>query len=292
MKKIIGLVLFSSLLIGCSNVSSNESAGSASEETTSEVAKSGFDFTSGVDSQNLSYADKDNFINVEGISHKGNDIYLIYNGTVLENIEPNEDGVFAYYNTASEGSLTLIFSDDTNLTIGDTNIDTSDLNNSETITIYPNEEYLAQLSEETENVPANALGLNEAGVVLDGEGNPLYSVTITKATTTLSETDDLYTQGKPENTIEVTYEYKNYSYGSLMEVSSQFISVYGADGMAAENVGMRDGQTEVPDGKSATSTTWYVMPEPVSDLSSIEVSYGGDFSLGFDGYIPFDIPLE
>lgn len=157
MKKIVGLVLFSSLLIGCSDTSSNEDNVSESEKSSAEVIKSDFEFTSGVNIQNLSYADVENFTNIEGISHGGKTIYVIYNGTVVDNIEPESDDMFIYYNKSENEQTRLVFSNDENLKLGDSGIKTSDLTNSKAVNVIPNEEYLAKIYEdsieETESEP-------------------------------------------------------------------------------------------------------------------------------------------
>lgn len=296
MKKVTSLILFSFLLIGCSNVSTNESIDSSSEQSSVEVQNTGFDFTTGVDGQNMSYADIDNYTNIEGISYSGTDVYVLYKGTVIDNITPDSTGTFNYRNKSSDEPSDLTFSDDDTLSLGNRNIEVSNLENKKVITVFPNEEYLAQLSEESNNSSELSLKLNEEAMIADSENNPLYSIKITSATNYTGSLDDdysdIYTKGKPDNTVEITYEYKNYSYASPLEVKSQFLSVYDENGMAGEKVSMQDGQTEVPEGKSASATTWFVMADPITDLSSIEIVYGGDFSLGFEDYYTFEIPLE
>lgn len=135
-------------------------------------------------------------------------------------------------------------------------------------------------------------GLNDEQKFGD-DSEDKYSLKIIKATTNLSETDEPYTNGKPENTVEITYEYKNYNMETPISVNVQFLSAYDENGTAGENMSMQSGQTEVPKGKSAKSTVWFVMDEPMTDQDEIEVVYGNDFALGFDeDSVTYKVPLE
>lgn len=151
------------------------------------------------------------------------------------------------------------------------------------------------VEEESQTIESSDLdvkGLNDEQKIGDGSEDK-YGLKIIKATTNLSESDDLYTNGKPENTVEVTYEYTNYNMETPINVNVQFLSAYDSNGSAGENMSMQDGQTEVPKGKSAKSTVWFVMDEPVTDQNEIEIVYGNDFVLGFDGdSVTYKVPLE
>ena len=112
MIKIIGLILFSSLLIGCSDASSTDVAIESiqPEQTSSEssaVSKDGFEFTLGVNPNNVSHADEENYVTIEGISHNDKKIHVIYEGTVLDSIDIDDTGFFKYYNKSNE-EITLI----------------------------------------------------------------------------------------------------------------------------------------------------------------------------------------
>lgn len=135
-------------------------------------------------------------------------------------------------------------------------------------------------------------GLNEEAFVGTSATEPVYSLKIVKATTKLDNTDDFYTNGKPENTVQVTYEYKNYNYDSPLIVRSQFINGYDSNGLAGETLSIMQGQNEVSKGKAAQSTIYIVMNEPMVDKSEIEIEYINDFSLNFDGSLIYKVPLE
>ncbi|CAI3428312.1 hypothetical protein [Enterococcus cecorum] len=136
-------------------------------------------------------------------------------------------------------------------------------------------------------------GLNEEAFITDSQDNNRYSLKVLKATTALSETSDLYTSGKPQNTVEVTYEYKNYAVEEPMLVSVQFVHAFDKDGRAGSDQSMQSGQTEVNKGRSAQSTVWFVMPEEQTNENEIEIEYSDDFSLGFENKtIKFKVPLE
>ena len=149
--------------------------------------------------------------------------------------------------------------------------------------------------EESQTIESSELevkGLNDEQKFGD-DSEDKYSLKIIKATTNLSETDEPYTNGKPENTVEITYEYKNYNMETPISVNVQFLSAYDENGTAGENMSMQSGQTEVPKGKSAKSTVWFVMDEPMTDQDEIEVVYGNDFALGFDeDSVAYKVPLE
>lgn len=141
-------------------------------------------------------------------------------------------------------------------------------------------------------IDSSVYGLDEEAILTDNNNQNLYSLKIIKATTNLSETSESYTDGKPENTIEVTYEYKNYNMDSPMIISSQFMEAFDENGLAGKNMSMMRGQSEVSKDRSAQSTIWFVMNDSVSDKSEIEIEYVNDFSLGFDGVLKFKVPLE
>ncbi|UDM70708.1 hypothetical protein [Vagococcus fluvialis] len=133
---------------------------------------------------------------------------------------------------------------------------------------------------------------NEEAFIADADGNKLYSLKILKATTNLSETNEAYTDGKPQNTIEVTYEYKNYLVDKPMLVSSQYVNAFDSNGLAGKNMSMMDGQTEVTKDRASQSTVWFVMQNDMTNENSVEIEYANDFSLGFDSAAKFEVPLE
>lgn len=136
-------------------------------------------------------------------------------------------------------------------------------------------------------------GLNEEVFVKNDNGNTLYSFKIIKATTALTQTDEFYTKGKPQNTVEVTYEYKNYGVDKPMMVNVQFVHAFDENGQAGEDMHMQDGQTEVTADHSAQSKVWFVMPNDQTSESEITIEYSNDFTLGFDNKtIKFKVPLE
>ncbi|MDT2427682.1 hypothetical protein ABQD97_06105 [Enterococcus avium] len=134
----------------------------------------------------------------------------------------------------------------------------------------------------------------EEAIIKNSSGKEMYGLKILKATTNLSadSSSEAYTDGKPENTVEVTYEYRNINYDKPMLISSQFVEAFDEDGKAGKNMSMMDGQTEVSQGRSSQSTVWFVMDKPMGDAKEIDVEYLNDFSLGFEGVAKFKVPLE
>ncbi|GEM_PF-2504527 len=133
---------------------------------------------------------------------------------------------------------------------------------------------------------------NEEAFIADADGNKLYSLKILKATTNLSETNEAYTDGKPQNTVEVTYEYKNYLVDKPMMITSQFVNAFDSNGLAGKNMSMMDGQTEVTKDRASQSTVWFVMQNDMTNESSVEIEYANDFTLGFDSAAKFEVSLE
>lgn len=133
---------------------------------------------------------------------------------------------------------------------------------------------------------------NEEVYITDENKNNLYSLKIVNATTNLKDSDDLYTDGKPENTVEVTYEYKNYNVDIPMRINSQYMSAFDENGMAGKNQGFMNGQTEVTKNRTSQSTIWFVMKENMTNKDYIEIEYTNDSYLGFADAIRFKVPLE
>lgn len=146
--------------------------------------------------------------------------------------------------------------------------------------------------EDIEEETLFSFGLNEEAVFVDEAGEDSYGLKFTNITNTLTESSDHHTDGKPENTIEVTYEYTNYNFNEPIDVRSQFMVAYGGDSIAVEDVGLRDGQSEVSKGRTGRSTIWFVMNEPIENMDKIEIEYANDFVLGFEDYVVFELPIE
>ena len=144
----------------------------------------------------------------------------------------------------------------------------------------------------TEESSSNkAYSIGEEAIISNSDNKPMYSLKIVSVNKDISETDSYYTDGKPENTIEVVYEYKNYAMTDPMRINAQFISAFDNNGKTGKTMNMTDGQTEVADGKSSQSKIWIVMPENKETLTDIGIDYSNDFSNGFDGTITFNINL-
>lgn len=153
------------------------------------------------------------------------------------------------------------------------------------------------LEEETptdnDNQTSNYYSLGEEAKVYNMDTDEdIFGFKVSGVTKDLSVDSEYYTDGKPDNTIEITYEYTNYSLEEAYIVSSQFVNAYDSNGKAGKNMGFQDGQTEVTAGRTAESTVWIVMEEPVESGDTIEVEYGGDFVYGFNDYITFSVDIE
>lgn len=237
MKKIVSIILFSSLLVGCSNVEPT-SDDEQQEIISSEVKDSGFEFTRGVDGSNISYADEKNHVNVEGISHTGNNIYVIYNLTVIDKIQPDEDGSFEYYSKSTNENTRYVFSDDKNLSLGDSNINVSDLQYSKTINVQPNKNYLAALEEEEDKAKAESESIvaeEEAMAQAEAESESTSvesqpAIESKAAESSLNESGEVPEEDSKqdisreyENALNNAYDYLNYTSFSKQGLYDQLI---------------------------------------------------------------------
>lgn len=148
-------------------------------------------------------------------------------------------------------------------------------------------------SSSTEEIINKPYKLGEEAILQDSEGTKLYSLKIIKATTAITPNSVATYDDSHKNLVEITYEYKNYSVEKALSVSTQFLSAYDQNGLAGKNLGYMDGQTEVSSGgKASQSTMWFEMNSDPTKENSIEIEYSNDFSIGFDGTLSFNVPLE
>lgn len=154
------------------------------------------------------------------------------------------------------------------------------------------ENYESVSESEPETQTQETFNIGEEVVFYDDNNQELYGLTIKKVTTDLQAFSDFATIEHPDRTIEIVYEYTNYNYSEPLNVQSQFITAFNDDGKAGEDFGYRDGQTDVGPGRSAESKIWYIMPDSIAKGDPIEIDYGSDFSIGFDGFVTFKGTIE
>lgn len=263
MKKILSSLLFMTLLVGCSNNENTNTDDSNSSEISSEVTEVGFEFTSGVDASNISYADNENYTNVEGTSHTGNDIYVIYEGTIVDVITPEKDGSFSYRSMSNDTQARLVFTDDTGLSIGDSGIMTSDLDFSKSINVYPNENYITDNAEQT--TETSKYSMNEAVVLVTDTEDPVAEVKVTKATDNLNafpdylSATDYYDVSK---LILIQIEYKNIAYPENISFGLYDFQVFSEDGKLLPDISQQNGGDPVAQGRTGTAEFYIESEEP------------------------------
>lgn len=116
--------------------------------------------------------------------------------------------------------------------------------------------------------------------VLSADGKKMYGLTLKSATTQFNahgqslvqenDVDSLkLSQG---NGVQITMDYTNYGdTNSFLPLVFDFV-VY-QDGKAGKMISQQDGQDEVAQGRTGTTTFWCNLPNPVADSKNIEIDY-------------------
>lgn len=271
MKKIVSLLLFTTLLVGCSSGNDNIITSSESD-ISSSLTEDAIVFTSGVDNSGLSYADEKNYSNLEGKVSEPGTLYVIYDGTVLEEVDTKSDGTFAYSSKSNDTTTRLIFSNDKDLSLFDSEVATSDLINYEVIKIVPNPDYLSTIdtssnetnTEETTTSTTNySVGDTVSFVADDGDE---MDITINSVNKFLG--DEWYT---PEGKFfaKVDFNIKNIGINPL-EVNSQLFEFYDSEDIKSELDSNDYFSETIQSGKSANGTAYF---DVMSDGSNFEVYF-------------------
>lgn len=140
--KIALLSICSLLLIACSSEvtegeKENNSAEAESQEQEIEKEKENITFTSGEINGSV-IGDRENYIDVQGTANGFNSVFVLYEGTVIEELPVNSRGNWRYYSKGETNSAQLTFSTDNSLSVGDNNVRIKDLDNSASVTYLPN----------------------------------------------------------------------------------------------------------------------------------------------------------
>ncbi|WP_127848116.1 hypothetical protein [Lacticaseibacillus hulanensis] len=94
------------------------------------------------------------------------------------------------------------------------------------------------------------------------------------------EQGDSIFEGKQPNTVQVQIKYTNFALGESYLPSTSELNVYDENGTAATPLDYQEGQTEVTDGHTGTTTVWYVFDKPFSQIKKFTIEY-----------VPDDTPL-
>lgn len=235
------------------------------------------------------HTDSDGYLYISGNTESNNNVSIIYDGTVIDSL-PVDQNFFEYYTMGNDQSFNLTLTQD-EYEIGDS-VSINDLDSRTDVKV---------IADGTAEVPGSNSSETDSEIYEFGEEvkfgsdlqNPVYSVKVIKVTKGYSNFP--YLEGsldQPDNALQVTYEYKNYSLDEPFELRSQFITPYNVDGQAGQSENYVDGQNEVGKGRSSHSTAIYIMPTAVTVGDPIEIDYGGDFDTGYEGVTTFKGSIE
>lgn len=137
--KIVLLSLCGLSLMGCSNdISGIEKDEDNNDRVESqEQEKENITFTSGEISGSV-IGDRENNIDVQGTANGFDDVFVLYEGTVIDELPVNSNGNWRYYSNGGTSSVQLTFSTDNSLSVGDNNVRMNDLDYAVSITYLPN----------------------------------------------------------------------------------------------------------------------------------------------------------
>jgi hypothetical protein len=138
-------------------------------------------------------------------------------------------------------------------------------------------------AKESEQSSSDAYNLGEEGIFGSGSEKQL-GLTITAADQNWNafaqEQGDNIFEGKQANTVQIQVKYRNIAMNESYLPSSDELNVYDQDGNAATPLSYQDGQTEVTEGHTGTTTLWYVFDKPFSEIKKFTIEYApGDKSL-------------
>lgn len=152
MKKLILLGLSAMLLGACSDRVSgdNLSSYSQSEYSNQKEIRIALATNEGTDFDSIEYtsqADEENYMNLAGYTNGPITVYVIYEDTVIDTFETDDDNAFLYSSRTNKTDTTIYLTTDDSLNFGDTIDSLSELEDEPVkVDISPNESYLASES--------------------------------------------------------------------------------------------------------------------------------------------------
>lgn len=215
--------------------------------------KAPFEFTYGVSSDdyigNVTYGDEKNWIDIDGISNDGNDVLVIYYGTVVDDIKIDGNGMFNYHSAASDEEVELIFTSDPKYSLGD-KVSESNLSNFQKVTFIPNE--LVNSSEDTSGVVSLGYELGDTIAYNDSMGGTI-NVTVTSYEQYWG--DNYHT---PEGLyfVKVDFTVENLSSESVRFSAIEF-SMYDGNNEKAESISKDYFSEDIMPGKKASGSVYF-----------------------------------
>lgn len=275
MKKTLFLLLLSGLLVGCGKEVNKDTVSQSNENSFIEQGNiQDLTFTSGVDESGFSQADIQNYLNIEGQSSNNKNVYVIYNGTIVDEIKPDSTGNFKYHSRTNKDITQLVFSNDENLKFGDLEVQTEDLSNYKKIIALPNDEFVSsQIT--TEDVPAsNEFKVGESAQFTSDTGN---SIKVTINSLEKFSGDDRV-QPKGIYFLKVTYTIENLS-SEEYPANALMFSAYDGNNEKAESISKDYFSEKIAAGKKASGTSYFdVKNEGPFEIHSFGAYWTGDIN--------------
>ena len=152
MKKLILLGLSALLLGACSDQVRGDdlSNNGQSEYSNRKEIRIALATNEGTDFDSIEYtsqADEENYMNLAGYTNGPSTVYVIYEDTVIDTFETDDDNAFLYSSRTNKTDTTIYLTTDDSLNFGDTIDSLSELEDEPVkVDISPNEAYLASES--------------------------------------------------------------------------------------------------------------------------------------------------
>lgn len=216
MKKLLLLGIASFTLAACGNQPVNESVEadiqSSVEQKNIEIAIATSDGTDFDSNSYTTEADEENYMNLAGYTTGADTVYVIYNNTVVDYFETDdEDNAFLYKSRTNEDVTTVYLTTDQSLSIGDGVNSLSDLSDEAVqIEITPNQEYL-----DSESSSASEASQSES-----------YDIDVSNPRTDLTY-DDLM-------------RYPDDNFGEIVQFSGTILQTIQGDGEVQHRVALND----------------------------------------------------
>lgn len=217
MKKLILLGLSAILLGACSDQVSGDdlSNNGQSEYSNQKEIRIALATNEGTDFDSIEYtsqADEENYMNLAGYTNGPSTVYVIYEDTVIDTFETDDDNAFLYSSRTNKTDTTIYLTTDDSLNFGDTIDSLSELEDEPVkVDISPNEAYLA-----SESSSKSAEKSKES----------IKKVDLDKARTDLTY-DDLM-------------RYSDDNYGEIVELSGTVLQTVQSDGEVQHRVALND----------------------------------------------------
>lgn len=278
MKKFISIMLLSGLLVGCADKNDDVQDSQSEQEPFSEQQGSQeIEFTSGVDESGVSQADNQNYMDITGQSYDNKNIYVIYNGTVIDELETDNNGQFKYHSRANKDKTQITFSNDESLRSNSLGVHTNSLSNHEEVTVLPNKNFVenekkGKIQSEDSVTASNEFKVGSSAIFTSDTDN---SIEITVNSLERFSGDKL---DQPEG---VYFLKVNYTIENLSEIDypakAQIFSAYDGNNEKAKMISKDYFSENIAAGKKASGVSYFdVQNEGPFEVHALGACWIGD----------------